>query len=297
MPIQKFFSPRQAAHALGASESSLKRWVDAGDLMIRRTTGGHRRIPAAEVLRFARRKGIALRNPSAIGKAIPAGGEGLTTALTQALIAGNSEETQRLLLRAHLDGIEIPALVDGPVRQALENIGKRWKHHDAGAEQVDEAGIACEHQATILVMRAAEALRGVLPAPSEDAPIAVGGGPAGDPYFLPSLFVSLVLQSVGWRAVDLGPDTPSNVLIAAAKQHGAHLVWRSFSGDMNAQHASEELIRICNELPMCRVVVGGCRAHLLTGLDGVANLVRATSMTELSRCASRYASQCAIVEV
>ena len=40
--------------ALGVSESSVKRWVDGGDLVAQRTAGGHRRIARGEALRFAR---------------------------------------------------------------------------------------------------------------------------------------------------------------------------------------------------------------------------------------------------
>ncbi|MBN8525321.1 MAG: helix-turn-helix domain-containing protein, partial [Planctomycetes bacterium] len=65
----RLLSPRDAARALGASESSLKRWVDAGELAARRTMGGHRRIPASEVLRFARAQGIVPRDPSPLGRA------------------------------------------------------------------------------------------------------------------------------------------------------------------------------------------------------------------------------------
>jgi len=36
-------SPRELAEALGVSESSLKRWVDAGKIAASRTEGGHRR--------------------------------------------------------------------------------------------------------------------------------------------------------------------------------------------------------------------------------------------------------------
>lgn len=270
----QYLSPRQAARLLGASESSLKRWVDAGDLAIRRTAGGHRRIPAAEVVRFARREGLTLQDAGLLGRSPPAAGRRLTANVTRALLDGDGDAVQRLLLSAHLDGMPVAALADGPLRLAMEELGRLWLS--------DPEGVAREHHATLLAMRAAEALRNVLPAPRPGAPTAVGGGPAGDPYLLPSLLASLVLQEAGWRTVDLGPDTPDAALIAAAHRHGATLVWRSYTGELEPIAAAKDLATLCRRMAPCRVVAGGWRAHLLGDLDGFANLERPATMTDLA---------------
>lgn len=274
----QFLSPRQAARALGASESSLKRWVDAGELVIRRTAGGHRRIPASEVVRFASREGLTLQDASLLGRVpvpVPAGRR-LTAAVTRALLNGDGEEMQRVLLHAHLGGMPVAALADGPLRLAMEEIGRLWLD--------DPEGVAREHHATLLAMRAAEALRGVLPPLRHGAPVAVGGGPAGDPYQLPSMLASLVLQEAGWRAVDLGADTPDAALAATAERLGASLVWRAFTGDL-APSAARDLVALCHRLEPIRVAAGGRRAQLLGGLDCIANLVRPASMVELAALA------------
>lgn len=270
----QFLSPRQAARVLGASESSLKRWVDAGDLAIRRTAGGHRRIPTAEVVRFARREGLTLQDASLLSRSPPAAGRRLKAEVTRALHDGDAEAVQRLLIRAHLDGTPLAALADGPLRLAMEDLGRLWLD--------DPEGVAREHQATLLVMRSIEALRNLLPAPPPGAPTAVGGGPAGDPYLLPSLLVSLVLQEAGWRTIDLGPDTPDVALVAAANRHGATLVWRSYTGELEPTVAAKDLATLCRRLAPCRVVAGGWRAHLLGDLDGIANLERPGTMSDLA---------------
>lgn len=271
-------SPRQAARALGASESSLKRWVDAGDLATSRTAGGHRRIPLAEVRRFARSEGLVLRDPVLAGGIAPAVGAQLTAAVTRALLAGEGAEVQGLILRAHLDGIAVAALADGPLRYAMEAVGELWQH--------GEEGIAREHHATLLVLRAGEALRSVLPVPATDAPVALGGAPAGDPYQLPSLLASLVLQAAGWRTIDLGADVPDGALVAAARHHGAALVWRCFTSDLAAQ-ASVGLASVCHRLAPCRVVAGGRCSALLGDLPGVSNLERPAAMAGLATLARR----------
>src|SRR5690242_3719305 len=59
----RHLSPRDLADALGVSESSLKRWVDAGKLAAFRTEGGHRRIAVSEALRFIRETGAPVARP------------------------------------------------------------------------------------------------------------------------------------------------------------------------------------------------------------------------------------------
>ena len=58
--MQSALSPKELAHALGVSESSIKRWIDDGRLDCTRTPGGHRRVTIQNALKFIRpRTGIA----------------------------------------------------------------------------------------------------------------------------------------------------------------------------------------------------------------------------------------------
>ena len=45
-------TPHDLAEALGVSESSLKRWIDAGRIRASRTEGGHRRVALDDALAF-----------------------------------------------------------------------------------------------------------------------------------------------------------------------------------------------------------------------------------------------------
>ena len=45
-----YLSPKTLADALGTSESSVRRWCDAGKMAAIRTAGGHRRIARAEAM-------------------------------------------------------------------------------------------------------------------------------------------------------------------------------------------------------------------------------------------------------
>ena len=59
--MKPLLSPRELAQAIGVSESSLKRWADAGQIRVARTAGGHRRISIADAVRFIREADRAAR--------------------------------------------------------------------------------------------------------------------------------------------------------------------------------------------------------------------------------------------
>ena len=54
-----FLKTQQVADALGISVSTLKRWVDAGEIAATRTVGKHRLIALDEAIRFARTRELA----------------------------------------------------------------------------------------------------------------------------------------------------------------------------------------------------------------------------------------------
>ena len=45
---------KQAAHKLGVHPTTLRRWADAGEILVMLTPGGHRRFAMADVERFAK---------------------------------------------------------------------------------------------------------------------------------------------------------------------------------------------------------------------------------------------------
>lgn len=222
-----FLTPRDLALALGASESSLKRWVDDGDIPASRTAGGHRRIAVADAVRFIRESRLPVLRPDLLGlvEAAPvastAGAAPSTQMLVAAMRAGDSNSVQALLVSSFLSGASAAAICDGPVRAALAEIGELWRD---GAD-----GIAIEHQAVDACAHALATIRQALPEPAANAPVAIGSAVSRDPYLLPSLAASVVLREVGFRAINLGPDLPVAALLRWIERHRPLLVWRSAS--------------------------------------------------------------------
>src|SRR5918993_5015465 len=65
--MEKLLTTKDLAEAIGASESSLRRWTDSGAIRTSRTAGGHRRIPLEEAVRFIRETGATVVRPELLG--------------------------------------------------------------------------------------------------------------------------------------------------------------------------------------------------------------------------------------
>ncbi len=217
-----FLSPKSLAVALGVSESSVKRWADEGKIEAVRTEGGHRRIARREALRYIRANGLTIHSPGAIGLEVieHATGDPGDDALTRAIVDGDEERAQGILLGRYLAGENAAALCDGPVAASLRRVGELWRHGVKGIYQ--------EHRATEACLQALTVLRSALPRPCDEAPVAIGCAPPEDPYRIPSLMASLVLAAAGWREHNLGANLPTRALMAAMNAWQPRLVWLSF---------------------------------------------------------------------
>jgi len=260
--MDKLLTTTDFAQAIGASESSLRRWTNSGAIRTSRTMGGHRRIPLSEAIRFIRESGATIVRPELLGLATAApavsrAAGGLVTseeALYQALADGDAAAVTGQLAGLYLGGMALAEIMDNALAGAMHRLGELWRH--------DQRGILVEHRATSICLQAVARLRQMLPAPEPAAPIAVGGAGPGDPYVLPSLIVATVLCDSGYRDVNLGPETPIDVLAAAAEEQHAALVWLSVSVSGKLAELRRDVDRLIQRLrPLgASLVLGGRHA-------------------------------------
>ncbi len=277
----RLLSPKDLADALGVSESSLKRWTDAGRIRAIRTSGGHRRIPLDEAVRFVRDTGTPVVRPELLdmpdAAAVASNDAGPESSLYDQLVTGDARGVRGWLLRRYLAGTSIAELCDGPIRSAMYELGELWRH---GPD-----GIAVEHRATDLALQALAHLRGTFEPPA-DAPLAIGCGPEDDPYLLPSFMAATVIAAAGVRAINLGPDTPLAALEHAVQAHRPALVWVSATAAI-APARARAIARYLDSMPRgVRVAVGGQQRQAIAG----GTRVRVCgSMRELSEVAAAIA--------
>jgi excisionase family DNA binding protein len=286
-------SPRRLAEAVGVSESSIKRWVDAGRIGSTLTAGGHRRIPLASAIRFVREYQAGPVDPSSLGISVdPSADLGSTgtiagEALYSHVLHGRSRAALDFVRALYVSGHETARIIDEPFRAAMERLGKLW--HELGAE-----GVFLEHRATQIGLRLLHELRAIQDPPSTSAPIALGGAPAGDPYLLPTLAVAVVLESAGFSASNLGPDSPDGAFVSAIDSLRPGLVWLSLTARVEASGFKRSL-RVVGEAvdrAGASLVLGG-QASVDLKLDEDSVSFRGDSLVELAAfargvcCASR----------
>lgn len=277
------------------SESSVKRWTDDGAIVCSRTVGGHRRVSLAEAVRFVRRSGTQVVRPDLLGlpdhASLPAKFSDVadpTEALYTALEAGHASTVRGMLQAMYLSGRSLAGVFDGPVRQAMARIGELWLHA--------EWGLVVEHRATNILIGALSTLRTIMPGHDQSAPVAVGCAAEHDTYVVPSLMASLVMAEAGFTDVNLGPMTPSKVLINAAKYYHARVAWLSVSvpwpvgPSVTGEPKSSGAVGPINDLARVlaaegtQLVVGGRGLGAMSAAS-VTDAVVAGSMVELAALA------------
>lgn len=281
--MEKLLTTKELAEAIGASESSMRRWTNSGVIRTARTVGGHRRIAISDAIRFIRESGAMIVRPDLLGlPAMPAGADriqigsdSLKLHLFEALQAGDAPAAAGCIAGLFLHGLSVAALSDGAVRPAMQRIGELWRK--------DARGILVEHRAMTICVQALEMLRQMIGEPAPDAPVALGGAPEGDPYMLPSMVAATVLREAGYRDINFGPLTPLELLATAAAENKASIVWLSVKVVEDRARLQRELTDLAGQLAALsiKLVVGGTGIESLS-VRSMKNVHVMQTMTELA---------------
>lgn len=282
--MEKLLTTKELAEAIGASESSLRRWTNSGVIRTARTAGGHRRIALSEAIRFVRESGATLLRPEMLGlPQLPATSDGkglgnrsLERQFFEALRAGNDKAASGCITGLFLNGTSVAAICDGAIHGALEQIGELWK--------ADPREILVEHRAVDICLHAVSVVRRMIGEPSENAPIALGGAPEGDPYLLPSMIAGTVLAECGYRDMNFGPDTPLELLAEEAQAKKARIVWLSVKGISDRAKLRTKIHDLSTRLETLGVslVIGG------SGVESLA--LRSTKLMHIMQTMSELAA-------
>jgi excisionase family DNA binding protein len=223
-----YVSTAQVAEALGVGITTVKRWVDQGILPAQKTPGGHRKILQSDLARVVREGDFPRLDLSSLG--LPPAGAGqespdpksLSAATLVALKRGEAEDLRALLQGAHRSGLAVETLADAVVAPAMRRLGHEWAE---GRVEVWH-----EHRGTQLCAAALYEVRATLTSPAGGKkPLAIGGGPEGDPYLLANLLAEMSLVAQGWEVINLGPNTPMASFVAALERTRPRLLWLSAS--------------------------------------------------------------------
>ena len=244
-------SPRSLASAIGVSESSMKRWIDQGQLPVHITSGGHRKISFSDAIKFIRAHKRTIVDPSALGLE---GSENARSGIDQIqlvdiLKAGDSTHLSNSLLQLYLSGYSLPSIFDALLPE-FRLIGEL---------ALDESKyISKEHIYSTTLAKALSQLHLYLPA-VDNMPIAIGGTLAPDPSYISSLLAETVISSTGMRTMNLGGNTPITSILETVEEFDAKLVWVSVVQQSDRYAMNVALENLYNTLQEkgVRCVIGG----------------------------------------
>lgn len=224
--MRDLLTPKQVARAIDVSESSVKRWCDKGVIPTQYTAGGHRRIAISGLMAFLREGNYELAHPEALGLP-PTSGQTTRVIgrareqLIDALLAGDEPRCRQIAVDLSLAEHSISVICDEVFAAAFREIGDRWA---CGEAEVYQERRGCE-----ITSRVLHELRSLLPPPTSDAPLAIGGAAMGDQYILGTTMAELVLRDAKWNANSLGDNLPFDSLAAAIRESCPKLFWLSCS--------------------------------------------------------------------
>lgn len=299
--MEKLFSTADLARMWNVSESTVKRWADAGELPCVKTPGGHRRFTLDAVSRFQRERGFA-----AVGRlAAAATGDddeddareadpleralerpdpyALAGLFLDAALAGDDRAAGGLLARAYLRGLAPVELYEQIVAPALHRVGERWMR--------GEITVADEHLATRAVIDALVRLQPDFLRRPSNGKTAVVGCPEDELHEVAARCAAFLLEIEGWRVVVLGPNTPFFSFADAVASHRPRLVVVSSTilVDLDRQSREYAPLYAAAHAAGARLAVGGAGFRDPAVRARFAHDFYATTLRELTRYAASVA--------
>ena len=177
--------------------------------------------------------------------------------LKRAVMEGNRKEAKELTQEALKKGMDPQALINKYLIPALNVVGERFEKREIFIPEMMMAAKsmqACMEIINPFIKKDSQEILGTV----------VLGTVFGDLHDIGKNLVKLLLETSGFKVVDLGENVPPEKFVEAAKEHGAHLVGLSSlltTGDPYV----EETVRVIKESDIgdkVKVICGGAALTL-----------------------------------
>ena len=253
---------RAAAERLGVHYMTAYRYVRMGRLPAVQE-GGRWTVDPADVDRL--RAGRASRS-SRRGSSRP---ESYRDRLRARLLAGDEAGAWRLIESFLISGGGPSSALLDVLAPTMRDIGTGWER--------GELTVGDEHRATAVAIRLVARLGPMVARRGRPRGTVVVACAPGDAHALPAAVLATVLRGEGYAVTELGGDTPTDDVVAAAETAGDRLrgVAVSVSSDGNLAAAAEVVARVRDARPDAPVLGGGpavpsAEAAAELGADGWA---------------------------
>jgi MerR family transcriptional regulator, light-induced transcriptional regulator len=259
--MQQSYSTKELARMLDVSESTIKRWADAGLLRCRKTIGGHRKFTHEDVAEFQDNCGLEIGAAAASHAAeidVPleelfAGPDftELSRRYREAALAGQFGCAAAMLKEARRRGHTLAFIGDRVIAPAMRDIGEMWR---AG-----RVGVMDEHTATFATIQALMEWNPPAQKKQPSEKLALVGCSEGELHTLAAIIVSAILASRSWRVIHFGQHTPLFSFAEAVTRFSPDIVCISITMADNIEHAArdyEKLRRVASKSGT-KIILGG----------------------------------------
>lgn len=141
----------------------------------------------------------------------------LIPTLYDAILQGNARAAEMTVQAALAAGVPVKVLLDEGMTAAMTEIGRRFESGDCFVPEMLIAARA---------MKAGVAILGphLVAAGVEPRGVVVIGTVSGDMHDIGKNLVRIMLESSGWRVIDLGVDVSPDRFVQAVQQHQPHIL-------------------------------------------------------------------------
>ncbi|MEM1062806.1 MAG: helix-turn-helix domain-containing protein [Planctomycetota bacterium] len=220
-------SPKDLSRALGVGESSVKRWIDGGQLPAAKTAGGHRRIELVDALRFIRDGRRQVADPSLLGLDIPQGldlgdADAVRAEYIEALERGDQDETTSIACQLAALGGDVPAVLDDPVWASFRDIRGRCTHPSEECVTLHRSQANC--------IAAARRLKELATPAADSAPIGLCLDIGYEIDGMGAHLAETVFAHAGFRTHQAGHGVPKEIACGSIVRVKPDVVWLSANG-------------------------------------------------------------------
>lgn len=233
-------SLHEAAERLEVHYMTIYRYVRLG-LLPAHKEGGSWRVTETDLATF--------RAPSAAGHS----GERAPwkDRLEARMVAGDTAGAWQVVEAALTSGAEPADVYTDILAPALASIGERWADGEIGVEQ--------EHLASAVAGRLIGRLGSRFSRRGRPRGTVVTAMPSGERHGFGVAMLADILRGAGYSVLDLGPDTPSESVVAAVSRIEEPSAVCISIATSEARPAAEEMVRALRGMlrPATPIVVGG----------------------------------------
>lgn len=168
------------------------------------------------------------------------------TAIARGLSSDAAREASALLAA----GADPLVLIESEIMPALSDVGDRYEKGSLFLPQLLQSATAAQ--------AAFDIIRTAMPQGSQDdSRKVILATVKGDVHDIGKNIVKVLMQNYGFTVIDLGKDVDPQVVLDAARTHGAKLVGLSALMTTTVPAMEETIALIHDQLPSVRVIVGG----------------------------------------